>query len=131
MTARAKLGADMPKRILVVDDEPDILKVIEVRLKAQGYEILTAVDGKEALDLIQQQKPDLVLLDLRLPVMDGYEVCRRMKSDNELKGIPVIILTATVPEKLAQKMEELKADDYMTKPFVPENLLKKVKKFVG
>jgi len=121
----------MPKRILVVDDEPDILKVIAVRLKAQGYEILTAVDGKEALDLIQQQRPDLVLLDLRLPVMDGYEVCRRMKSDDDLKDIPVIILTATVPEKLAQKMEELKANDYMTKPFIPENLLEKVKKLVG
>ena len=78
------------KKILVVDDEPDILSVIAFRLKKSGYEIVTAGDGKETLDLMQNWKPDLILLDIQLPVMDGYEVCRRIKADEELKHIPIV-----------------------------------------
>ncbi len=122
----------MAKKILAVDDEPDILKVVTFRLRKAGYEIITAEDGQKALDLIKAQKPGLVLLDLRLPIIDGSEVCKQVKADDELKSIPIILLTATSSmNKIADKAKELKADDYLTKPFDPEELLKKVKKFIG
>ena len=85
----------MAKKILIVDDEPDILKIVTYRLGKAGYEIIAAADGQKGLDLIKEQKPDLVLLDLRLPVLDGDEVCKQVKADDKLKDIPVILLTAT------------------------------------
>ncbi len=122
----------MAKKILVVDDEPDILKVVTFRLRKAGYEIITAEDGQKALNLIKTQRPDLVLLDLRLPVIDGSEVCKQVKADDEVKNIPIILLTATSHiNKIADKAKELKADDYLIKPFDPEELLKRVKKFIG
>lgn len=120
----------MPKKILVVDDELDILQVVKFRLKKEGYEIIAAHNGQEALDLVKKEKPNLILLDLRLPVIDGYEVCRRLKSDEELKAIPIIFMTASSAGKVAEKTKELKADDYIIKPFEPEVLLEKVKKFI-
>ena len=120
----------MTKKILVVDDEPDIRKIVTFRLKKAGYEIATATNGQEALDSAQKEKPDLILLDLRLPIIDGYEVCRRLKTDQELKHIPVILLTASSAGKIAEKTKEFKADDYLIKPFDPEKLLAKVKKFL-
>ena len=122
----------MAKKILVVDDEPDLLKVVTFRLQKAGYETITAEDGQKALDLIQAQKPDLILHDLRLPIIDGNKVCERVKSDDKLKNIPVILITATsVPSKIVNKTKELNADDYLIKPFDPEELLKKIKKFIG
>lgn len=121
----------MAKKILVVDDEPDLLKVVTFRLRKTGYEVITATNGQNGLDLIKKEKPDLVLLDLRLPILDGDEVCRRLKADDKLKSIPVILITATSSvSKIAEKTKELGADDYMMKPFDPEELLKKVKKFI-
>jgi len=121
----------MGKKILVVNDEPDILKIVTFRLKKIGYEILEAADGEKALHLIEKERPDLILLDLRLPAIDGYEVCRRIKADEKLKAIPVIILTASVTSEMETKVEELKADDYVVKPFDSEVLLAKVKHFLG
>ncbi|RKY41142.1 MAG: hypothetical protein DRP85_07075 [Candidatus Makaraimicrobium thalassicum] len=121
----------MAKKILVADDEIDILTVIAFRLESLGYEVLTAVNGKEALDSIQKQTPDLILLDLRMPVMDGYEVCRRLKSDEKLKHIPVILLTASVVSEMVQKTRELEADDYVIKPFIAEELAEKIRKSIG
>lgn len=117
-------------KILVVDDEPDILKVVTFILKKSGYDTFSAVDGKEALDMVKDKKPDLILLDLRLPVMDGNEVCRRIKSDDSLKTIPVLLLTASGADTVAQKTKTLGADDYIIKPFSKEALLKKVDKFL-
>jgi CheY-like chemotaxis protein len=119
------------KRVLVVDDEPDILRVVSFRFKKAGYEVLTANNGKTALDLISVNKPDLILLDLRMPVMGGDEVCAKIKSDTLFKEIPVILLTASSGDKIAKKAEELKADDYMVKPFDSDVLLKKVQKLIG
>jgi CheY-like chemotaxis protein len=121
----------MAKKILIADDEIDILKVVTFRLRKSGYEILTAVNGKEALDLIQVKRPDLILLDLRMPLMDGYEVCKRIKHDEELKKIPVILLTASKINEAPEKVRELEADDYLIKPFDPAKLFEKVKKFIG
>ena len=120
----------MAKKVLVVDDEPDILKMVTFRLKKEGYEVITAKDGQEALDLIKSGRPDLVLLDLRLPVMDGYEVCRILKIDENLKQIPVIFLTASVVGSIVEKVKEFKADGYLIKPFDPVKLLETVKKFI-
>ena len=121
----------MAKKILIVDDEPDILKIVSFRLKKAGYEVTTAVNGKVALECVQKERPDLILLDLRLPIMDGYEVCKRLKSDEVLKSIPIILLTASMVSTVREKTKEFKADDYLVKPFDPDKLREKIKKFIG
>ena len=118
------------KKILVVDDEPDILKVVTFRVKKLEYEVVTATNGQEALDLIQKEEPDLILLDIELPVMNGYEVCQRVKTNEKLKHIPIIFLTASSASKIAEKVKEFNADDYLIKPFDSEELLKKIKNFI-
>ncbi len=119
------------KKILVVDDEPDVLKVVSFRLEKAGYEVLAASNGKIALDLILENKPDLILLDLQMPVMDGYEVCRSIKGDDELKKIPIILLTAKSASIVVDMVNKLEADGYLVKPFDPDELLKEVRKFIG
>jgi len=120
----------MAKRILIADDEPDIIQLVTFRLEKSGYEVLSAANGKEALDLIQTKKPDLVLLDLRMPIIDGYEVCRQVKADQALKDTPIILLTASSVIKLKEKVTQLKAEDYIIKPFSAEELSKKIEKFI-
>ena len=120
----------MTKKILVVDDEPDILKVITFRVKKLEYEVVTATNGQEALDLIQKEEPDLILLDIELPVMNGYEVCQRVKTNEKLKHIPIIFLSANSASKIAERAKEFNADDYLIKPFDFEELSKKIKKFI-
>ena len=121
----------MAKKILAVDDELDILKIVAFRFKKAGYEVIEAVDGQKAMDLIKAQNPDLVILDLRLPILDGWEVCRRIKGSDEFKSTPVILLSASAGTLNLETMKELKADDYLLKPFEPEVLLEKVKRFIG
>ncbi len=119
------------KKILIVDDEPDVLKMVAFRVENAGYEPITAVDGEKALDAVKKDRPDLVILDLRLPIIDGWEVCRRMKKDAKLSAIPIIILSASTTALNAEKTKELKADDYVLKPFEPLVLLEKIKKLIG
>ena len=119
------------KKILVVEDDPDVLKVVIFRLEKAGYDTVTAKDGQVALDLIQELKPDLVLLDLILPVIDGYTLCRQVKTDEKLKHIPIILFTGIMPASLPRKVRELKADDYLIKPFNVGELLNKVRRFIG
>lgn len=114
----------------MVDDEPDLLKIIFFRLKSQ-YEVFTAKDGKEALNLAKQVKPDLILLDLRMPVMSGYEVCAAIKSEESIKDTPIIFLTASVVFDVAEKVREHKVSDYLVKPFEMKELLEKIKKYIG
>ena len=121
----------MAKKILVVDDEPDLLKVASFRLRKLGYEIIEATDGAKAMELIQEHRPHLILLDLRLPIMDGWEVCRRVKADDQLKNIPIIILTASAGALNSEITKELKAEDLLVKPFEPDVLLEKIKKYIG
>ena len=120
----------MPKKILVVDDEPDVLKMVIFRLKKLDCEIHVAVDGREAWEKAQQIKPDLILLDLRLPFMDGTEVCRRVKADAGLKHIPVILLSASA-DALAERATPCNADTYLLKPFDTDELLNTVNKFLS
>jgi CheY-like chemotaxis protein len=122
----------MAKKILVVDDEPDILEVATVRLKHLGYEIIPAVDAEEALTILQKDAPDLILLDLLLPKMQGDDLCKKLKSDDKYKKIPIVLFTASVIRpNLPEKIKEIGADDCIMKPFEPEELIGKIKKFIG
>jgi DNA-binding response OmpR family regulator len=111
------------KRVLIVDDESHIVELVRVCLEDTDYEILEAYDGQEALDKARLEKPDLILLDIMLPKMDGYEVCRNLKTDDSTKTIPVVMLTAKGQEVDKVKGFQSGADSYMTKPFSPLRLL--------
>lgn len=109
--------------ILVVDDEPHVLKLVRANLESTGYKVLTAADGAEAVALVEQELPDLVILDLMLPKMDGYAVCRRIR---EFSAVPVIMLTARSAQVDLVHGFEVGADDYLTKPFSVTELLMRV-----
>ena len=115
------------KKILVVDDDQDLLKLLKVRIEGEGYEFMSAGDGEEMLKLLNAQKPDLVMLDIMMPKMDGYTALREMRNQDNFKDIPVIILTA----KDKHKMEDLfKLEDvrfFVEKPFDTKDLLEKIK----
>jgi DNA-binding response OmpR family regulator len=116
----------MNKNILIVDDEPDLLKVISLRLKKTGYEVLGGVDGREALAMARQFVPDLIILDVFLPGIKGDDVARILKTDDELKHIPIILISATATT-LDERAMDSGADAYLTKPFEPEELVGMVK----
>ncbi|MDI6710143.1 MAG: response regulator transcription factor [Thermoanaerobacterales bacterium] len=113
--------------ILVIDDEPHILELVRFNLEKEGFETALAADGLQGLEMARGLKPDLVILDLMLPEMDGYQVCRELRSDPQLTGVPVIMLTARDQELDKVLGFELGADDYVTKPFSPRELLARVK----
>lgn len=113
-------------KILVVDDNPTNIQVLQATLEGQGFRLLAARDGTSALAVAAQASPDLVLLDIRMPEMDGYEVCRRLKSDPQTSEIPIIFLSALERTQDKVKGLELGAVDYITKPFQPEELVARV-----
>lgn len=115
------------KRILLVDDEKDLVETLSFRLEANDYEVIAAYDGHEGLDKAKKEKPDLIILDLMLPKMDGYKVCRILKFDEKYKNIPIILFTARAQESDKKLGEEVGADTYITKPFEPQILLEKIK----
>ena len=120
----------MAKKILIVDDEPDILRAAKVRLMSFGYEVITAGDGSDIVNLVQKNMPDLILLDLRLPHMDGDKICVILKADDKLKAIPVIIFTASSDPTTSKKVKDGGAEGYLIKPFDTEDLLQTIKKFL-
>lgn len=111
-------------KILVVDDEASIVNIISYNLKKEGYEVLTASDGEEGYDIAVAQTPDLVILDIMMPKMDGYEVCRKLR---EKSNVPIIMLTARADEVDKVLGLEMGADDYVTKPFGSRELMARVK----
>jgi len=119
------------KKILVVDDEPDIVEMLKMRLEASGYEVLVATDGNTAYDKARSDAPDLIILDLMLPGMDGYQVCRLLKFDQRYKLIPIIMLTAKGQKEDKEWGDKVGADLYMTKPFEAKELLDKIKELIG
>lgn len=121
----------MSKKIVLAEDEPQIARLIEFKLKKEGYSVTWKENGEEALKAIKADKPDLILLDIMMPVMDGYEVLRRLKEDENLKSIPVVMLTARAQEKDIVKGIDMGAEDYITKPFHPAELLARVKRILG
>ena len=118
-------------KVLIVDDEPLNVDYIEQRLEDLNYEIITAADGQEALDKIKSEHPDLVLLDLMMPVLDGFAVLSEVKADPSLRETPVIIISADHDSKSIVRGIKQGADDYLTKPVNAELLMKKVKDFLG
>lgn len=118
------------KKILAVDDEPNILMSIEFILEMEGYEVHTARDGEEALEVAEKERPDLILLDINMPRKDGYEVCRLLREKKELAGTRVIMLTAKGQALERKKGIEVGADEYVTKPFSAEDLLEKIRSMI-
>jgi two-component system alkaline phosphatase synthesis response regulator PhoP len=116
--------------ILLADDEEDVSLVARTRLEVNGFEVVTAADGAEALDRFRERRPDLVLLDLRMPRMNGYEVCQVLKTDPATRDVPVIIFSASSSQsqELERRCLELGADDYIRKPYNAEQLVARVRK---
>jgi two-component system alkaline phosphatase synthesis response regulator PhoP len=120
-----------PKKILVVDDEVDLVKTIQFALEAEGYQVLVSYNGEDALNQSRKENPDLILLDLMLPKLDGYKVCRLLKFDEQYKHIPIVMLTAKTQQKDRLLGMETGADEYITKPFDMEKLTEKIKAYLS
>ncbi len=118
------------KRILVVDDEQQLIKAVQIRLEQAGYEVISANDGMEALIKARRDKPDLILLDLMLPKMDGYKVSALLKRDEKYKNIPIIMLTARSQESDEKLGLEVGANAFITKPFQHKVVLAKIKELL-
>jgi len=121
----------MNKKILIVDDEMYILNILDFSLESEGFQVVTASNGEEALTKALEVQPDLIVLDVMMPKIDGFEVCRALKNKAETKKIPVILLTAKDREKDREKGEEVGADVYMTKPFSPSRLIGQILELMG
>ena len=121
----------MTKTILVVDDEKRILSLLKAYLEQQGFGVATATNGKDALFVARQEKPDLIILDLMLPKRDGYSICRLLKFDQRYRHIPVLMLTARGLEKDRETGMKTGADAYITKPFDSADLVATVRRLLG
>jgi two-component system cell cycle response regulator DivK len=120
----------MTKRILVVEDQEDNRQILRDLLGTAGYELMEAENGAEALTAIAAQRPDLILMDIQLPVMDGYEATRRIKADPQLQAIPIIVVTSYALEGDEAKAREAGCDGYVSKPYSPRKLLATVRQFL-
>jgi DNA-binding response OmpR family regulator len=118
-------------KILIVDDEIDLVETLKFRLECKGYEVIEAFDGQEGLQRAQNEKPDLLILDVMLPKMDGYHLCRLLKGDEQFKNIPIIMLTARSQESDKKAGYDQGADVYMPKPFEPKMLMEKIEELAG
>jgi DNA-binding response OmpR family regulator len=119
------------KTVLLVDDEPDLLESLAIRFKASGYNVLTAIDGLDALQKARTLSPNLIILDLMLPKMDGYKVARLLKFDNRYSHIPILILSARGQDLDKEMGKNAGADDYMVKPFDSLDLISRVKRLLS
>jgi DNA-binding response OmpR family regulator len=117
----------MGRKILVVDDEKDLLDLMEIILGGEGYLVATAVNGAEALKRVEGEHPDLILLDIMMPVMDGWEVLRSLKMNEQTSRIPVVLVTAKIGNEDRRRGLEAGAADYICKPFAPREVLSRVK----
>ncbi|MFH2204078.1 MAG: response regulator [Elusimicrobiota bacterium] len=118
----------MATKILFAEDELDLRVPLQFRLRKAGYEVLVAVNGQEACDMAREHRPDIILLDVRMPILDGISACRQIRSCPELKDVPVILMTASV-EGLGERAKQAGADAFMIKPFEPEELYALLKRF--
>ena len=121
----------MIKTILVVDDEPNIVLSLEFLMKQAGFAVRTAADGEEALKSIEAAPPDLVLLDINMPRLNGYEVCEKVRANPDWKTVRVVMLTAKGRDIEREKGLAMGADDYVTKPFATQEVVEKVREILG
>jgi CheY-like chemotaxis protein len=124
------------KLILLVDDDPDFVEAVRVIVESGGYDVEVAYDGQEGLEAVAKQKPDLIVLDVMMPVMNGHEACAKLKESSETKEIPIILLTAvadrvTTSTYTHRDMLESEAEDYMPKPVEPNELLERIKSWLN
>jgi CheY-like chemotaxis protein len=119
------------KKILIVDDDPNVLELFQDVLEGRGYQVVPFTRGWEALQAVSREKPDLIILDIMMPRVNGYEVCQILKENPKTKGIPVIFLTALSHQEALKRAAEGGADDFLIKPCPTEKLLKHVEKYVG
>jgi DNA-binding response OmpR family regulator len=120
-----------PKKILIVDDEVDLVETVRFPLELEGFDVLVSYNGEDALNQARKENPDLIILDLMLPKLDGYKVCRLLKFDEKYKHIPILMLTAKTQEKDKILGKETGADEYITKPFEMDYLMEKVKAYLN
>ena len=119
----------MPKKILIIDDEIDVMKMVVYRLKAKGFEIVTATSGKDGINMAKAHVPDLILLDYRLPDINAPEVAQKLREEENLKHTPIILITASIQE-IQEKAKECDAVEYLAKPIDPNELYEKVGKHI-
>jgi len=119
------------KKILIVDDEPDIVETLKFLIESEGFDTIIAIDGEEAFRKAKEELPDLIILDVMLPKINGYKVCRLLKFDTKYKHIPILMVTARSQEEDKVIGEETGADEYITKPFDIEEILSKVHSYIG
>ncbi len=120
----------MSKRILVVEDQEDNRQIIRDMLSTTDYEVVEAENGEEALAAVAKQRPDLILMDIQLPILDGYEATRRIKADSALRSIPIIAVTSYALSGEAEKARGAGCDDYVPKPYSPRELLAKIRQYL-
>ena len=120
----------MTKRILVVEDQADNLQILRDLLTSAGYEMIEAQDGEEGVRAAGAHRPDLILMDIQLPILDGYEATRRIKADPELRAIPIIVITSYALGGDENKARAAGCDDYVPKPYSPRVLLAKIRKYL-
>jgi two-component system cell cycle response regulator DivK len=120
----------MTKSILIVEDQEDNRQILRDLLSSTDYEMVEAENGQEALDAVARKRPDLILMDIQLPVMDGYEATRRIKANPEWQSIPVIVVTSYALSGDAEKARAAGCDDYVTKPYSPRQLLAKIREYL-
>ncbi|MCK5082345.1 MAG: response regulator [Candidatus Omnitrophica bacterium] len=118
-------------RILLVDDEVQLVTMVQMRLEANGYEVVTASNGQEGLDKAKSENPDLIMMDVMMPKMDGYKVCGLLKNDTRYSKIPIILFTARAQQDDKELGGEVGADAYITKPFEPPMLLAKIEELLN
>lgn len=128
---RVEKRAESPKKLLIVEDEQDLALAMKFDLELSGYEVATAKDGMEGLAMAREIVPDLVILDLLLPKIDGYRVCRMLKVDGRTARIPILMLTAKSTSEDERLGTQSGADLYMTKPFDPQELLESIEALTG
>ena len=121
----------MAKKVLIADDEPNIVISLEFLLRREGFEVLVAVDGEEALAKARAERPDLVLLDVMMPRINGFDVCQALRADSDLDGLRIVMLTAKGRDTEVSKGLALGADAYVTKPFSTKDLVSQVRSLLG